>query len=220
MVLPALGTLRVGRFRAFLKHTRVESGQSRRRPVRLPTAQSDVHGVRTYRSGDSSRWIHWRTTARRGELMVREYEEAPSENLILVLDLWAPNIEGSETREFRALEEAISLAATICREWCKHRGDNLVLAVNDKSPEIISGVTSPDFGVRALERLAVAEPHAGATSESLLEKLTATSLPAGPVLVITTRHAPHWNRLASRLQRPMTTVNASRLSDYDFYDGP
>ena len=34
--------------------------------------QEEYHGLRDYRSGDSPRWIHWRTSARLGELMVKE----------------------------------------------------------------------------------------------------------------------------------------------------
>src|SRR5262249_33260931 len=57
---------------------------------RHPAAQADLHGLRSFRSGDSTRWIHWRTTARKGELMVREFEEAPADNLILVLEVQPP----------------------------------------------------------------------------------------------------------------------------------
>jgi uncharacterized protein (DUF58 family) len=37
---------------------------------------SDVRGVRAYVPGDAARLVHWRSTARRGELMVRELESA------------------------------------------------------------------------------------------------------------------------------------------------
>src|SRR5262249_36314058 len=72
LVYPQLGRLHHGRLRHFLHQAMPALGRSRRRPVRHPTAQSEIHGVRPFRSGDSPRWIHWRTTARRGELMVRE----------------------------------------------------------------------------------------------------------------------------------------------------
>jgi len=59
---------------------------SRRRPRVHPTAQAEIHGVRSYRSGDNPRLIHWRTSARRGELMVRELEDVPSDNLLVIVD--------------------------------------------------------------------------------------------------------------------------------------
>jgi uncharacterized protein (DUF58 family) len=47
---------------------------------------TDLYGVREYRSGDSLRRIHWKTSARRGELVVREYEPPGLKVLALLLD--------------------------------------------------------------------------------------------------------------------------------------
>jgi uncharacterized protein (DUF58 family) len=48
-------------------------------------AGEEFLGVREYRPGDSPRAVHWRSTARTGRLMVREYEENPSARVALVL---------------------------------------------------------------------------------------------------------------------------------------
>lgn len=46
---------------------------------------SEFHGIREYRRGDPLRHVHWRTTARRGQLVVREFEhEAPGGVTLLV----------------------------------------------------------------------------------------------------------------------------------------
>jgi uncharacterized protein (DUF58 family) len=47
---------------------------------------TDLYGVREYRSGDSLRRIHWKTSARRGELVVREFEPPGLKVLALLLD--------------------------------------------------------------------------------------------------------------------------------------
>ncbi len=47
---------------------------------------TDLYGVREYRSGDPLRRIHWRTSARRGELVVREFEPPGQRILALLLD--------------------------------------------------------------------------------------------------------------------------------------
>jgi uncharacterized protein (DUF58 family) len=44
----------------------------------------DVHGVRDWRGGDESRQIHWRSTARRGRLVILEREE-PAAAVLAVL---------------------------------------------------------------------------------------------------------------------------------------
>jgi uncharacterized protein (DUF58 family) len=48
-------------------------------------AGEEFLGVREYRAGDSPRSVHWRSTARVGRLMVREYEEHPSARVAVVL---------------------------------------------------------------------------------------------------------------------------------------
>ena len=47
---------------------------------------TEVFGVRQYHPGDPLRRIHWRTTARRGELIVREFEPPGVQNLGIFLD--------------------------------------------------------------------------------------------------------------------------------------
>ena len=51
---------------------------------------SEVFGVRPYQPGDPLRRIHWRTTARRGELIVREFEPPGVQNLGIFLDPGPP----------------------------------------------------------------------------------------------------------------------------------
>ena len=61
-----------------------------------------------FRPGDSRRHIHWRTTARRGTLMVREFEDWPSDNLILLVDPWTTRPPGAD--DDPAVECLLSLA--------------------------------------------------------------------------------------------------------------
>ena len=49
-------------------------------------AGNELFGVREYHSGDSLRRIHWRSSARRGELVVREYEPPGVQTLAIYVD--------------------------------------------------------------------------------------------------------------------------------------
>lgn len=53
-------------------------------------AGTEVFGVRQYQPGDPLRRIHWRSTARRGELIVREFEPPGVQNLGIFLDPHPP----------------------------------------------------------------------------------------------------------------------------------
>jgi uncharacterized protein (DUF58 family) len=46
----------------------------------------EVAGVRDYRDGDSLRHVHWRSTARRGRLVVREFDDDLREPVAVLLD--------------------------------------------------------------------------------------------------------------------------------------
>ena len=74
--------------------------------------RGEYRGLRTYRPGDDPRDIHWRTSARLGQPMVREYEEGDSEALWLCLDSGGPPGERAEI----AIEIVASLAARAFRE--------------------------------------------------------------------------------------------------------
>ncbi|MDQ3646750.1 MAG: DUF58 domain-containing protein, partial [Actinomycetota bacterium] len=57
-------------------------------------------GVREYRPGDPPRHVHWRSTARAGRLVVREYEEAAASRVVIVIggaDTGTPPASAFET---------------------------------------------------------------------------------------------------------------------------
>src|ERR1051325_10058374 len=57
----------------------------RRLLLRRPTG-FELHSVREYQQGESLRNVHWRSTARRGALMVKELEDAPRDEVCVLLD--------------------------------------------------------------------------------------------------------------------------------------
>jgi uncharacterized protein (DUF58 family) len=59
-------------------------GQGRTDRAVVSRSGVDVHGVRDWRGGDESRQIHWRSTARRGRLVILEREE-PAAAVLAVL---------------------------------------------------------------------------------------------------------------------------------------
>src|SRR5262249_25151367 len=98
---------------------------TRQRPDR-PAPPQGYHGPGEYPPGDSPRWIHWRTSARLGQPMVKEFEQQNEQDLAVLLDPWLPRSKVTpEQRD--ALERIIEFAATICLETCRHHGRRLLL---------------------------------------------------------------------------------------------
>ena len=67
---------------------------------------SELFGIREYRPGDSLRRIHWRSSARRGELVVREYEPPGLQTLAIYLDPSPPSVEAADQIARIAASEA------------------------------------------------------------------------------------------------------------------
>jgi uncharacterized protein (DUF58 family) len=74
------------------------------------TGEPDVI-VREYRHGDDARKVHWRSTARRDELMVRTEEPPAGVPTTVLLDHRASAHRGSAAA---SLEWAVSFAASVC----------------------------------------------------------------------------------------------------------
>lgn len=62
--------------------SRVTGVLARSRPAR---GGQDLAGLRPWRSGDESREVHWRASARRGRLVVAEREEPPGGRCVLAV---------------------------------------------------------------------------------------------------------------------------------------
>jgi uncharacterized protein (DUF58 family) len=78
-VEPRLVELGSPRSRAF-------AGRDGARAAVAASAGDELAGVRDHEVGESLRRVHWRTTARRGRLTVRELEDHPREELLVLLD--------------------------------------------------------------------------------------------------------------------------------------
>ncbi len=74
----------------------------------------NVAGVRAYEPGDSYNRIHWRSTARTGELMVKLFELDPASDIWIVLDLQQAVHVGVDEDD-NTEEAAVSIAASLAR---------------------------------------------------------------------------------------------------------
>jgi uncharacterized protein (DUF58 family) len=108
----------------------------------------DLHSVRDYVEGDSLRKVHWRSTARRGHLMVKELEDSPRDDVAVVLDCW----RGTPGDIF---DTAVRAAGSILKAYAR-RSRRAALVVGGSTVEIQRVQAEGDWR-RALELLAGAE---------------------------------------------------------------
>jgi uncharacterized protein (DUF58 family) len=220
LVLPRLGWVHRGQLRQQLRGLGGRGERARHRPQAHPAAQARFHGLRPYRPGDSPRSIHWRTSARRGELMVREFADVPADDLVVVFDPSPPaGSAGAGSPDEDLFEQAVSLAASICWEWCRRPGDRLVLATAGPDPVVLDGVTGPAHGLRLLECLAVQE-RAPTDARALLGRLARAALPPGAIVLVSAGPSALAGPLRQGLGRPVSSLDARALQHLEFYRAP
>lgn len=106
LVRPAEG--RIGSSLRQMLRGRLDVESRRRRTWR---GEDAIYGVREYREGDDPRRVHWRSTARRGTLVVSEWRAEQGREAVIVLGRGP----ASGARGNPAFERAVSCAATLWR---------------------------------------------------------------------------------------------------------
>jgi len=150
------------------------------------TQQQEYHGLRDYRPGDSPRWIHWRTSARLGQPMVKEFEQQSDQDLAILLDPWLPRTKVT-TEQREALERMIQFAATVCLETCRHQGRRLLLGWTGPTPGVRQGPASVKLLHELLEQLAVLRPTSEGALSTLFDALPPATLREAVLVVVSTR---------------------------------
>jgi len=208
-------------------HAQAESNQ--RESSRRGVFEDEFHRIREFRDGDSPRSVHWRSTARRGQLMVQELHQNRESSLFVLLDLSNESQSSSDD-----IELAISMAATLCAGRTSGGAVGYsMLAVTGAAPAFICDLKPARFVNEALDALAVCQPSASPALQTALQDLaSAGGLLHGQGVLITTR--PEYCHLALTdlcadlvpdafdLARHLTIVpaTASGLADVVLTDAP
>jgi uncharacterized protein (DUF58 family) len=160
----------------------------RRMLLRRPSG-FDLHSVREYEHGDSLRKVHWRSTARRAQLMVKELEDAPRDEVAIVLDADPEAVVG-ESFDVQVRAAGSLLLAHV------RRGRRALLVINGAQREH-QGVRAGESDWRAaLDLLAAAEPEPGLPLAALLAGENSSVGRALELCVVTASLPP---RLVERL---------------------
>ncbi|MCS7021575.1 MAG: DUF58 domain-containing protein [Gemmataceae bacterium] len=147
VVLPALGHIDVPALQQWLERQAGNGEIPLQHGMRrLVTEPVDVRGIRSYRPGDPWRAIHWRSTARRRRLMVKEYDAAYLPPLLLTL---VPPSQPFSSSHVEKWEAALSFATTLAYYWPQSSHVPLLLVVVRQSgPPLILSIAPSGWGVR------------------------------------------------------------------------
>ncbi|WP_110205135.1 DUF58 domain-containing protein [Nocardioides daejeonensis] len=147
------------------------TGTGDNRPRAFTVGSAEDVTVRDYRIGDDLRRVHWRSSARRGELMVRREEQPWQSRATVLLDNRASAHRGVGAAS--SLEAAVLHAASIATHLAGHGFHVRLVTADGSDPELAwHDRTAPQSTAALLESLAVLQqtrqPHL--TTDWLVEQ--------------------------------------------------
>lgn len=188
VVQPALGRLLPSWKELFL----LRRTGSKQRRVRALSDEGEFFGLRAYRTGDSPRWIHWRSSARRDELVVRQFQQPESRELIVVLDLLIPSDTSEEARRkyIKTEDTAVEFVATLVHQMTHGNVGSITVTIADSQPALASRIMARSQGHALLDRLGNARGGAKSTLSTALQLLERDYRHVEHLIVVSTRPMP------------------------------
>lgn len=188
-------------------------GRGSQRSLQVTT---NVVTVRNYLPGDALTRIHWASTARHGQMMVKEFDLDPTIDIVILLDVDKDAQAGTEDSSTE--EYGVTIAASLAAFFLRHR--ELAVALETPGP---SGVSLPlDRGERQLDRmleaLAIVRADRHVTLATALVELEMKLARNTALIVITPSTELDWEQRLGRLRRrgvrpAVVTLDPSSFDD-------
>lgn len=206
-VYPRLGHLQPGWKRKLLNATEQTSSQIAQGGI----FADEFHRLREYRTGDDLRSIHWRTSARRNELMVREHRDSRDRSLLILVDSWLPASGADSASD--DFEHALSFAATVCVEAARSSRDSrITLAVKGPALEVWHGGSGGQGIEDLLDTLADVSPGADRKLSPLFEATIQDRSGLPRILLLTARPEEACQEIQRQSVQDHTLSNVQVLS--------
>ncbi len=155
----------------------------RARPVRS-LGGLELYGIREYHAGEPLRSVHWASTARRGQLMVRELEDPSHDQVAVVLDADRAGDVGA--RGDSSFDEAVRVTAAIVHATVL-RGRRVRLVINGFTVGIHRVSSTAGDWEAALDGLAAAEADGSTPVHALLDGGRGAAAGVAETIVVTAR---------------------------------
>jgi uncharacterized protein (DUF58 family) len=188
--LPDTGTLlvypRLTKLASLFSERGLRSHGAGRVLLRRP-AGFELHLVREYQDGESLRRVHWPSTARRRQLMVKELEDSPRDEIVVVIDAQTGFAAGTPPNS--SFDAQVRAAGSILWTHAR-RGRNARLLVSSRAVDTVSIRSYERDWPRVMEALAAAEQDGTRPLEAFLADESGVAAQASDVAVVTTALRP------------------------------
>lgn len=189
---------------------------SSRSSSRTQQITSDAAGIRDFAPGDPMKRIHWLSTARRGQITVKEFDLEPAASVWIALDLNRAVLAG---RGADTTEELAVIVATAVAYQQIRAGRAVGLAARGDQRVVLEPQKGPQQLWRILEHLAVLRAHGREAFSLTLAELGQGLAPGVSIVAISSDADPEWISALGQLTRRRINCTAVHI-DAKSFGGP
>jgi len=128
---------------------------------------AEFAGLREYRRGDNPRHVHWPTTARLNDLMIKEFEPLASACMTIILD--QSQIANIGTGKHASFEYGVRIAGSMARFACDHNIPTRLIGQGKQLLNLASGIGAQHYQ-DILDTLAVIDADGETTYAKIVER--------------------------------------------------
>jgi len=151
------------------------------------STDDEFFALRKWRSGDSRRNIHWRTTAKMQQPMVRQFDEPTNRDLAIVVDLFESNENPTEVGE-----TILSFASTIAAQTKNAFDGQISIAICGKQNDVFRNLNRRKYNANLIRCLAMASNGSDPDLYSAITLVGQSVSPGTPIFIVSTRTQPFW----------------------------
>jgi uncharacterized protein (DUF58 family) len=196
----------------------------------------EVRGTRLYTAGDDLRHVHWKSTARKGQLVVKEFHHTLQSRSLVIWDGAQETNWGDPESTFNSLEWSLALTASLCRAmeerhqpcglWCLD-GAPLKIGQQNDARRAANGPLSN--AALSMTQVSQALADAQANRETPLPQALASSFSpsgarhtegGGAVYLVTASLAPDAPRAVRQLRAEGAQVSVALVNGAAFLPAP
>ncbi len=151
--------------------------------------EDEFYALRPWRSGDSRRQIHWRSSAKVGQPIIKQHEQPDNRDFAMLLDLYSGPDAADDLPEsdHPKCETVLSFAATVLLHLPTAVQGKIGVAICGQTSTVCRSRNHRELFEQAMHQLAIAKPSSNPDLvQSLLDLAGAVST-STPLYVISTR---------------------------------
>lgn len=157
--------------------------------------EDEFYALRPWRSGDSRRQIHWRSTAKQGQPIIKQFDQKSDRDFAMAIDLFAPSVDPESNQlpkrvEIEKVEKALSFSATVISQIKSAIQGRVGVSICGSELFTMSEQNNRELVSVVMQRLAIAQgaakTHLGSGVMELFNSVSAGT----PMIVVSTRPKP------------------------------